>query len=71
MTTQEYYQALNDNYVHWDRRDEDHIVVWTSGYRTAECYEIERFLMKGKFFALSMDFDSLCGKTKTVYKCPK
>jgi len=68
MTNQEAYQVLEDNFVHWGRIDEDTIYVYTSGYQTAECYEIEKFLMKAKMFCLEMRFDSHCGKTKSVYR---
>lgn len=68
MNNREAYQALTEARVHWDRKDGNHIIVWTSGYLTAECHEIERFLMQAKMRAVSQEFDKVCGKTVTTYK---
>jgi len=65
---QNVYDQFKANNVHWQRRDNETIVVWTSGYKTSECYDIESFLMKSKCYCISMDFDKQCGKTKAVYK---
>ena len=71
MNNQEAYQVLEDNSVFWGRIDENTIYVYTSGYKTAECYEIEKFLMKAKMFCLEMRFDRHCGQTKSVYRHQK
>lgn len=62
------YKEFKKNYVHWNRRDENTIVVWTSGYATEEFRVIEEFLMKHECYCMSMEFDTQCGKTKAVYK---
>ncbi len=62
------YRWMNDEYIHWDRKDSTHIVVYTNGYKTQQAYDIEAKLMTYKFNAMSMDYDSISGKTWTVYK---
>ncbi len=71
MKNQEQWKlfAALEGKVHWDRKDKNHIIVWTSGYKTAECHEIERYLMDNfKMTCMSQKFDSLCGKTVSVFK---
>ena len=68
MTNQQAYEALSNSNVHWDRQDASHIVIWTSGYITADAMNIERFLRQAGMVAMSQDYDSVCGKTKTLYK---
>lgn len=63
-----YDEYLNSIYAHWGRRDDRDIYVYTSGYRTSEAYDIEKQLRKYGFFAISIDFDEQCGKTKIVYR---
>lgn len=67
ITNQQAYQELSAKHVHWDRKDATHIVVWTSGYKTNDCHEIEKFLMRAGMWATSQEYDQLCGKTRTVY----
>ena len=56
-----------EGYVHWGRIDENTIYIYTPGYKTAECYEIEKFLMEHEMFCLEMRFDTHCRKTKSIY----
>ena len=68
MTNQQAYKILTENNFHWDRVSAKEIIVWTPGYKTAACFEIEEILMKAKMFALKRDFDEMCGKTYTIFK---
>lgn len=68
LSNKKAYEVLIKNHVHWDRKDKNHIVVWTSGYITADCHTIEKFLMKAGMRAVDQKFDSMCGKTKTTFK---
>lgn len=68
LTNQQAYQQLSDNYVHWDRKDANHIIVWTSGYETADCHDIEEFLMRAGMRCCERKFDRMCGKTYSVYR---
>lgn len=71
MTNKQAYQALSNANVHWDRKDNNHIVVWTSGYKTQDAYNIEKFLNQAGMQCLEMRFDKICGKTQAVYKHKK
>jgi hypothetical protein len=66
------FEILKKNNVHITRRTyNDDILeynVWTSGYKTKECYDLEELFREYGFFALSMKFDLHCGKTRTHYK---
>ena len=68
MTNQEAYKELSDKHVHWDRKDSNHIIVWTNGYKTQDCHNIEKFLMQAGMFIVRQEFDKICGKTYSVYK---
>lgn len=68
---QHYINELSKNHVHFTLLSNGNLVIWTSGYKTRECYDLEAFMMKGGFYALKMDFDTLCGKTRTEYVFPK
>lgn len=68
MTTMQACEALTTNHVHWDRKDTNHIVVWTSGYKTANHTSIETFLMQAGMRMVSEDYDTVCGKTRAIYK---
>ena len=68
LTNQQAYQQLSDKHVHWDRKDSNHIIVWTSGYQTADCHRIEEFLIKAGMWCCERKFDSMCGKTYSVYQ---
>lgn len=68
MTNQDAYQALIKANVHWSRQDDNHIVVWTEGYLTQDCHNIEKFLLGAKMRIVKQEFDKYCGKTFTVYK---
>lgn len=62
------YEILSQNHVHWDRKDKNHIVVFTLGYLTQDAHTIENFLNKAGMYAVDQKFDSICGKTATVYR---
>lgn len=64
------YDWLNGMRAHWGRKSANEIFVWTSGYCTQDCHDLEEALMAFGFSAMSRDFDSLCGKTVTVYWHP-
>lgn len=68
MTNQQAYQKLTDKNVHWDRKDSGHIIVWTSGYKTQDCHNIESFLMQAGMYIVKQDFDQMSGKTYSIYK---
>lgn len=68
MTNQDAYTWLSTNNCHWDRKSSNEIIVWTSGYKCAEHYEIAEVLACAKMRMISEDFDKYCGKTKAVYK---
>ena len=61
------YKYLKEKNIHLNRVDENKIVVWTNGYKSAEYFEIESDLMKLDLFCLSMEFDQTCGKTMSTY----
>lgn len=68
MTNQEAYKQLTDRHVHWDRKDSNHIIVWTSGYKTADHRNIAKFLLQAKMVLVNEEFDNICGKTKGIFK---
>lgn len=71
VNNQAAYQWLIDNHVHWDRKDDNHIVVWTSGYKTCADdghYGIELVLRTYGMWMRSESFDKMSGKTMAVYK---
>lgn len=68
MTNQQAYEGLTKAHANWDRVSEKEIVVWTSGYVTADCHLVEEYLMQAGMFVTSQDYDTICGKTRTVYR---
>ena len=68
LTNKQAYQALTAANVHWDRKDAKHIVVFTSGYKCANCHNIEKYLMQAGMRIVSQEFDRMSGKTFSVYK---
>ncbi len=68
MINDDIYQILVNKNTHWDRKDSKHIYIWTSGYKTMECYEYEKLLNKAKMVCVKRRFDTLCGKTFSLYK---
>jgi hypothetical protein len=68
LTNQQAYDALIESHVHWDRKDSQHIIIWTSGYKTADCMKIETFLMQAGMRCVKQEFDKHCGKTFSIFK---
>lgn len=68
MTNQQAYEGLTKAHANWDRVSENEIVVWTSGYLTDDCRKVETYLMQAGMRATSQEFDSISGKTRTVYR---
>lgn len=68
ISNQQAYETLTKNCIHWDRKDDKHIIVWTSGYKTNQAYEIERYLLTAAMVAVDQQFDNISGKTFTIYK---
>lgn len=68
MTNKEAYETLTANRYQWDRVDETHIAVWTSGYVTHEAHSLERYLMHAGMRLIKQEFDKACGKTCNVFK---
>lgn len=71
MTNKQAYEVLSKNNVHWDRKDATHIVVYTGGNMTSDVYTVAEFLKKAGMVAIDMEFDQVCGKTRTVYRHKK
>lgn len=65
MTNKEAYEGLTKANVHWDRVSEKEIVVWTSGYQTADC---RKYLMQAGMRVTTQEFDRICGRIRTVYR---
>jgi antirestriction protein ArdC len=61
---------LEKNNLQWGRYDSesDSLYVWTPGYKTAQCYEVEARAMSEGYIALKMHFDQHCGKTQIILK---
>jgi hypothetical protein len=68
MTRQETYEFLSNNHYHWDRQDNNHIYVWTSGYKTMDHYDIINILQKAGFHCVEQKWEDLCVKTKAVFR---
>lgn len=63
------YNFLTDNNYQWDRRGQNEIHVWVSGYKTEECREVEKFLRReAQMYCIAMDFNEMCGKTCCIFK---
>ena len=67
-----FLEDLSKENVHFNRVTYDESVldfnVWTSGYKTMECYDLEKRFMEHDFYAMTREFDRQCGKTRTYYK---
>ena len=68
LTNQQAYEQLTANHVHWDRKSSNEIIVWTSGYLTADCHNIEKFLMQAGMLCIKQEFDQMCGKTYSIFR---
>lgn len=68
LSNKQAYEALTKANAHWDRKDANHIVVWTSGYVTQDAHNVEKFLMQAGMRIVEQEFDRICGKTKNVFK---
>lgn len=68
MDNKQAYDALDSSGLQWDRKDSTHILVWTTGYITQDAHNVERFLMQAGMRCISHDFDSHCGKTRSIFK---
>ena len=62
------YKALDEAGIHWDRKDANHIIVFTNGYRTREAVNIEQYLMQAGMILLSQDYDKISQKTWNLFK---
>lgn len=67
-TNKDAYAWLINNHVHWTRTGENLIMVWTSGYKCADHYTIERVLMKSGMRMIGEAWDPICGKTSATYR---
>jgi len=65
------YDAIEKHTSHWDRRDENTLVLYFSGYRTKAAYDCETEIRTFGAFVIGMDFDRQCGKTKVIVREPK
>lgn len=61
-------KQLSDNNVHFTRSKDNEWIIYTSGYKTAEAYEINDLVNKMGGFCFKQDFDQICGKTRTFFK---
>jgi len=69
MKNQEAYNWLTEINAHWGRQDSNHIYVWVSGYKHADCYEVyAKALNKAGMRLISENFDKICGKTKLMFR---
>ena len=68
MTRLKAYNELTAKHVHWGRKDAEHIYIWTQGYKCHDHVVIEKYLMQAGFRMVAEDFDSICGKTRAIYK---
>jgi hypothetical protein len=68
MTNQEAYEALTSANAHWDRKDKNHIIVWTRGQDVVEAELVETFLRDARMICVKRRFDSICGKTYSIFK---
>lgn len=67
QNNQKAYTALTAANVHWDRKGPKKIIVWTPGYNTQAANQIETFLNQYGFRVIGQNFDSVCGKTFTIF----
>ena len=67
MKNPKVFEFLNKNHIHWDSMDYGQMVVWTSGYKTMEHYDIMRKLQEFGLICMREEWDKICGKTKGVY----
>lgn len=68
MTNLEAYEGLTEAGLMWDRKDDRHIWVGTNGYKTEDCREVERFLGQAGMVCLDQEFDSISGKTISLFR---
>lgn len=67
MTNQQAIKALTEAKLFWDRIDFQTITVYTTGYRTTQCYNVEKFLKMAHMVVIDRKFDKLSGQTVTYY----
>lgn len=61
-------QQLTEANVNWDRLDERTIVVYTSGYKTADMHEIEQYLSRHGLICMAQVWDNIGGCTHAFYR---
>lgn len=71
VTKSEWFTAVESCTHHWQRKDATHLVLWFSGYKTAEMHAAEAQLKQFGAYALAADFDTLCGKTALIIREPR
>lgn len=69
VTKEQYaYNELTRVNAFWGRIDSNTIYIYTDGYLTQDCHNIESFMLANGFRSIEQNFDKYCGKTKTIYK---
>jgi hypothetical protein len=62
------YDKLQELNLMWDRRDANHIVVVTSGYKTEAYYLVSEMLASHKMVQVQAEYDKIGGCTHAVYR---
>jgi hypothetical protein len=68
ISNKEAYKTLEDIGLQWDRKDANHIVVWTRGYKDESCRELESYLRRAGMVCVGQAYDSICMKTYSIYR---
>lgn len=67
---QEFFNTIEQYTTHWDRNSKNMLVLWFSGYKPQDGYDCEEALNKLGGFAVSYDFDKICGKSALIVREP-